>query len=53
MRVLYDENLSPGLVHSLADVFSESAHVHDLGLEESDDLAIWQRAKAAGYTNVP
>jgi predicted nuclease of predicted toxin-antitoxin system len=53
MRVLYDENLSPGLVLSLADVFPESAHVHDLGLEESDDLAIWQRAKAAGYCIVP
>ena len=49
MRLLYDENLSPGLVRSLAGIFPEAAHVHDIGLGESDDLAIWLRAKAAGY----
>ncbi len=49
MKLVCDENLSPGLVYSLADIFPDSAHVHDLGLGESDDRAIWQSAKDLGY----
>ena len=50
MKLLFDENLSPRLAKALADVYPDSAHVHQCGLDSSDDLAIWQYAKANGFT---
>jgi predicted nuclease of predicted toxin-antitoxin system len=32
MKLLFDENLSPKLVAALADIFPNSAHVHEIGL---------------------
>ena len=52
MKLLFDQNLSFKLCESLADIFSESSHVRILGLAEADDLAIWNFAKANGYTIV-
>ncbi len=45
MKLLYDENLSPALVAQLADVYPDSAHVHDIGLGAADALSVWRRAK--------
>ncbi len=49
MKLLYDENLSPALVAQLADVYLDSAPVHDIGLGAADDLSVWRRAKDEGY----
>ena len=40
MKLLFDQNLSPGLVGQMADVFPGSVHVFLLGLDQSDDLEI-------------
>jgi predicted nuclease of predicted toxin-antitoxin system len=44
MKLLYDENLSPKLVLRLADLFSESTHVRDIGLARAADPAVWDHA---------
>jgi predicted nuclease of predicted toxin-antitoxin system len=52
MRLLFDQNLSPRLTRLLADIYSESVHVREVGLRDSDDDAIWQYAKLNGYVIV-
>lgn len=52
MRLLLDENLSPRLVVSLADVFPGSNHVRNLGLKIAADPAVWDFAKLNGYVIV-
>ena len=52
MKLLFDENLSPKLVRRLADLFPDSAHVHDCGLGASDDGDIWQLASVQNFTIV-
>ena len=52
MKLLFDENLSPKLVRRLADMFPDSAHVHECGLGASDDGQIWQFAVAGGFAIV-
>ena len=41
MRFLFDQNLSPRLVRALADLFPESIHVRDVGLEAAEDDEVW------------
>ena len=45
MKLLFDENLSPQLVRLVEDLFPESLHVRMVGLEASDDLAVWKYAQ--------
>lgn len=52
MKLLLDENLSPRLPRVLADLYPDSTHVHECGLGSADDAAIWQYAKANGFTIV-
>ena len=52
MKLLFDENLSPKLVRRVADLFPDSAHVHDCGLGASDDAQIWQFAAMQGFAIV-
>lgn len=49
MKLLVDENLPPRLVHDLADLFPESAHVHSAGLSGTADDIIWEYAKENGF----
>jgi predicted nuclease of predicted toxin-antitoxin system len=49
VKLLFDENLSPKLVRHLADLFPDSAHVHDCGLGACDDGQIWQFAAEHGF----
>jgi len=44
MRLLLDENLSPRLVESLADVFPGASHVCREGLRGMSDSAVWEYA---------
>ena len=46
MRLLFDENLSTALPRALADTYSDSAHVLDLGLGRATDDAVWKLAAA-------
>lgn len=52
MKLLFDQNLSFKLCRQIADLFPGSSQVRLLGLSESDDRAIWQHAKAGGFTLV-
>jgi predicted nuclease of predicted toxin-antitoxin system len=52
VKLLFDENLSPGLVSRLADLFPSSAHVHECGLGGSNDTAIWDFAAKEDFTIV-
>ncbi len=50
MKLLFDHNLSPKLVHRLTDLFPHSNHVYRLGLDQVEDHQIWQYAKANDFT---
>lgn len=52
MKLLFDQNLSPKLAVRLADLFPDSRHVQDLGLNQADDTAVWDRARQDGFTVV-
>ncbi|MBI5323616.1 DUF5615 family PIN-like protein [Bradyrhizobium sp.] len=52
MKLLFDENLSFKLCESIADLFPGSNHVRLLGLSEAADRAVWNYAKANGFTIV-
>lgn len=46
MRFLVDNALSPVLAAKLRDAGHEAIHVRDVGLADSDDLTIFERAAA-------
>ena len=52
MRFLFDQNLSPRLVHLLADIYPECSHVHDLGMDTASDTEVWHYAAEHNYTIV-
>jgi predicted nuclease of predicted toxin-antitoxin system len=52
VKLLLDENLSDRIVHKIADVFPESAHVKTHGLVRTSDTLIWSFAKKNGFTIV-
>ena len=45
VRLLFDQNLSPRLKDRLADLYPESLHLRDVGLESADDIVVWEYAK--------
>lgn len=45
MKLPVDENLPPRLVHAVADLFPDSAHVNPAGLGSTPDTLIWEYAK--------
>src|ERR1700730_2771165 len=49
MKLLFDQNLSFKLCRLLADVFPESNQIRLLGMEEAEDRAIWEYAKANDF----
>ena len=49
MKLLFDQNLSPGLVERLADLYPGSTHVCGIGLDRASDLAVWNAARELGY----
>lgn len=48
MKLLFDQNLAPALVHRLEDLFPGSEHVHEVGLGEASDRAVWEYARDHG-----
>lgn len=52
LKLLFDQNISPKITR-LVEGITETAHqVRDLGLENASDTAIFDFAKANGYTIV-
>ena len=52
VKLLFDQNLSPGLVKRLGTLFPGSAHVRSIGLREGSDEEIWTDALSSGMTIV-
>ena len=52
MKLLFDQNLSPGLVGRLADLYPESVHVRERGLERANDSVVWQYAAEHSFAIV-
>ena len=52
MKLLLDQNLSFKLCGQLADLFPGSCPARSFGLAEADDRAVWDYAKAHGFTLV-
>lgn len=48
MRLLFDENLSHRLVHTLADEYPGSTHVGEVGLRGAEDRQVWDYARSEG-----
>ncbi|MEK6335040.1 MAG: DUF5615 family PIN-like protein [Acidobacteriota bacterium] len=49
MKLLFDQNLSFKLCRLLVDTYPESNQIRLLGMEEAEDRAIWEYAKANGF----
>ncbi|MDX8410234.1 MAG: DUF5615 family PIN-like protein [Mariprofundales bacterium] len=45
IRLLFDENLSFKRSVRVQDIFPESKHVRDFGMEQVVDTVIWEKAK--------
>ncbi len=52
MKLLLDQNLSYRLLEKLKPVYPGSTQVRTVGLDQSDDLAIWQYAKEQDFVIV-
>ncbi|MBE9078757.1 DUF5615 family PIN-like protein [Romeria aff. gracilis LEGE 07310] len=52
MKLLLDETLSDRIIHRISDLYPDSEHVKTLGLINTDDLVIWDYAKANGFVIV-
>lgn len=49
MKLLLDENLSFRVLPGIMDLYPGSVHVADLGLQQSSDAAVWDRARRDGF----
>lgn len=49
MKLLFDNNLSHKLVGRLDDLYPDSSHVMLEGLDQAEDHANWDLAKANGF----
>ena len=52
MKLLFDQNLSPRFPRLLSDLYPDSVHVRDIGLDNATDSAIWEFAKQNGFAIV-
>jgi predicted nuclease of predicted toxin-antitoxin system len=52
MKLLFDQNLSWRLPQHLAELYPQSLHIREIGLLESEDIDIWEYAKANGFVIV-
>jgi len=46
VKLLLDENLSDLIIHRIIDLYPDSEHVKTLTLTNTDDVVIWEYAKA-------
>ena len=52
MKLLFDQNISFRLLRLLPPSFANCSHVKSEGLNNCDDIVIWQFAKDHGFTVV-
>ncbi|MEO7673064.1 MAG: DUF5615 family PIN-like protein [Pyrinomonadaceae bacterium] len=49
MKLLFDQNLSWRLPQKLAGIYPDSQHIREAGMTESEDVDIWEYAKANDF----
>lgn len=49
MKLLFDQNLSPRLSKRLSDIYPESMHVCEVGLDKALDIKVWEYARENAY----
>ena len=49
IKLLFDQNLSPSLVNRLADLYPNSNHLYNLGLDTAEDSIVWQYARENNF----
>jgi predicted nuclease of predicted toxin-antitoxin system len=49
MKLLFDQNLSPRLARRLADLYPDSAHVSEFGLDQAQDVEVWDHARQEDF----
>ncbi|HRV96535.1 MAG TPA: DUF5615 family PIN-like protein [Anaerolineae bacterium] len=49
MKLLLDQNLSPRLVRRLSDLYPNSEHVGNVGLDRAFDKEVWEYAHKNDY----
>jgi len=49
VKLLLDENLSDRIISRIVDLYPDSVHVKTLGLINTDDVIIWEYAKAQDF----
>lgn len=52
MKLLLDENLSDRIIPKITNFYPDSEHVKTLGLTNTDDVIIWEYAKANDFVIV-
>ena len=52
VKLLFDQNVSPKLVKTLAELYPNSNHLDSLGLGTADDVSVWEYAKRNGFVVV-
>ncbi|MCL2327731.1 MAG: DUF5615 family PIN-like protein [Bacteroidetes bacterium] len=52
MKLLFDQNISFRVVRLLPDSFADSRHIRQVGLNDRNDIEIWQFAKQNDFTIV-
>ncbi len=52
MKLLFDQNISFRIERQISSLYSDSKHCSNLGLQNSDDLIIWEFAKNNNYAVV-
>ena len=52
MKLLFDQNLSWRLPAKLSDLYPDSQHIREVGMTESQDVDVWNYAKANGFVIV-
>jgi predicted nuclease of predicted toxin-antitoxin system len=49
MKLLFDQNLSPRLIDRLTNLYPESAHVYEEGLDCVENKVVWEFAHKNDY----
>lgn len=49
MKLLFDQNLSPRLVNRIIDLYPNSNHLHNVGLDTAEDSTVWQYAREHNF----
>lgn len=52
MKILFDQNISYRILPKISSLFPEAQQIRSLGLENSNDLQIWEYARKNNFTIV-